>query len=78
MVIWLLSRLQLDQLAPGDIAVTPDGVHVLAYLGDGEWMEADPGLGKVIRARVPADDNPWFKAPVQVLRWRELEDASDR
>jgi len=73
-----INQLQPDQLAAGDMAVTSDGVHVLAYLGGGEWIEADPGLGKVIRARAPVDGNPWFKTPVHVLRWRELEAAADR
>lgn len=73
-----INQLQPDQLAAGDMAVTSDGVHVLAYLGGGEWIEADPGLGKVIRARAPVDGNPWFKTPVHVLRWRELEAVGDR
>ena len=35
----LLRDLSLDVLMPGDFAVTADGAHVLAYLGDGQWIE---------------------------------------
>lgn len=58
-------------LPPGSIAVTSDGIHVLAYIGDLRWIEADPGLGKVVKISVPSD-NKWFAVPVQVLRWSEI------
>lgn len=61
-----------DTLASGDLAVTASGVHVLAHLGDGEWIEADPGEMKVIRVRTPAK-NTWFQTPVHILRWAELQ-----
>lgn len=56
------------RLRPGDLAVTADGVHVLAYLGNRTWIEADPGAGKVIEIVLPTD-NPWFKVPVVFVRW---------
>jgi hypothetical protein len=31
----------------GDLAVTTSGSHVLAYLGDGRWIEADPDVARV-------------------------------
>jgi hypothetical protein len=67
-----INAIDPDRLQLGDLAVTSGGIHVLAYLGDNEWIEADPGLGKVIRVRVPSKDNPWFRMRVQVLRWRLL------
>lgn len=63
--------ISLEQLEPGDIAVTSDGIHVLAYLGSGEWIEADPGVGKVLRIR-PRDSNSWLTVPVHILRWKIL------
>lgn len=33
-----------SSLSPGDMAVTADGGHVLAYLGSNTWIEADPGV----------------------------------
>ena len=62
-----------SKLQPGDLAVTTDGVHVLAYLGKTTWIEADPIFGKVIRLSVPSD-NPWFNRPVVFIRWSWLED----
>jgi len=66
-----VNAVPLDHIKPGDIAVTVSGIHVLAYLGQGEWIEADPGLLKVVKLAVPAD-NPWFNEPVLVLRWASL------
>jgi NlpC/P60 family len=34
-------------LQPGDLAVTTTGSHVLAYLGDSRWIEADPDIMRV-------------------------------
>jgi hypothetical protein len=59
-------------LAPGDLAVMESGVHVMAYLGGGRWIEADPDAGKVIIVSVPEPGNPWFDMPVRITRWRQL------
>ena len=32
---------------PGDLAVTTSGSHVLAYLGNQRWIEADPDVARV-------------------------------
>ena len=69
-----INQLDCKLLQPGDFAVTMDGIHTLLYLGDNEWIEADPGVGKVISATVPVEDNVWFNMPVQILRWKQLED----
>lgn len=68
-----INALDQNKVMPGDIAVTASGVHVLAYLGGGEWIEADPHFGKVVIIKVPAEKNPWFQEPVKILRWRELD-----
>jgi hypothetical protein len=63
-------------LIPGDLAVTMDGVHVLAYLGGNRWIEADPDLGRVVLlpTSTPSDDsNVWLKVPVRVVRWTLLD-----
>jgi len=60
---------------PGDLAITSDGSHVLAYLGGKTWIEADPNEMKVITVGIPSD-NMWFKTPVHLVRWSQLlEDA---
>lgn len=60
-----------DRLQPGDIAVTENGVHTLAYKGNRTWIEADPGDWKVIEVTAPSS-NIWFNTPVKLLRWSQL------
>ncbi len=61
-----------EKLKPGDLAVTANGVHVLAYLGNRVWIEADPTEGKVIEVFMPTE-NPWFDEPVVFVRWECLD-----
>ena len=70
-----LNTLDDAQLQSGDLAVTSGGGHVLAYLGDRTWIEADPNLlrgDKVITAQTPSRI-AWFGEPMRVVRWRDLE-----
>jgi cell wall-associated NlpC family hydrolase len=55
-------------LQPGDV-IAFHGVHVAAYLGDGEFMDSDPthaGVGTM----TPVAGDAWFTGAVKVLRWR--------
>jgi hypothetical protein len=61
-------------LSPGDLAVTSDGTHVLAYLGDSTWIEADPSVMKVITVLTPSD-NMWFNVPVHIMRWNQFKES---
>jgi cell wall-associated NlpC family hydrolase len=65
------------RLQTGDLAVTADGVHVLAYLGNHTWIEADPDAHKVLEVRLPTT-NTWFTVPVVFVRWKWLDDESLR
>jgi hypothetical protein len=67
-----INSIRERSLAPGDIAVTSDGVHVLAYIGDGRWIQADPGPMKTVITTLPSDDY-WFTVPVHVMGWTQLE-----
>ena len=62
-----------SKLHPGDFAITQSGSHALAYLGDHQWVEADPGEGRVIRINGRSTTNPWFHQPVSIMRWRFLD-----
>ena len=64
-------------LKAGDLAVTEDGVHVMAYLGNRTWIEADPRAHRVIEVNLPTD-NPWFTMPVVFVRWKCLASESPR
>src|SRR5438876_10081891 len=69
------NSLDHSKILPGDVAVTVSGVHTMAYLGDKTWIEADPGVKRVIRVSVPAR-NPWFEQPVYIVRWSTLDERS--
>lgn len=64
-----VNQLDLSAVLPGDLAVTDQGVHVMAYLGNRVWIEADPGIKRVVAVPVPSSGNPWFKVPVKTVRW---------
>ena len=68
-----IQEMSYDTLVPGDLAVTTSGVHILAYVGDGQWIQADPSIGKVATLSGRNDDNPWFRVPVTTHRWRVLD-----
>ena len=70
-----VNNVNPDTIALGDMAVTTDPAHVLVYIGDGTWMEADPGLGRVVKETVPSD-NGWFQTPVVLVRWDVLADRN--
>ncbi len=66
-----IARVDPAALQPGDLAVTTDGVHILAYLGNQTWIEADPGARQVMEITLP-NDNQWLHVPVVILRWECL------
>ncbi len=68
-----INQLNHSQIQKGDIAVTLDGVHTLAYIGNKTWIEADPSYLKVIKVKIPEPNNPWFNVPVNILEWRQFE-----
>lgn len=67
-----LNKLDHTQILPGDFAITLNGIHSLAYLGNKTWIEADPAAGKVIIVQVPEKNIIWFDVPVYLMRWNQL------
>jgi len=67
-----IQEMDYASLVPGDLAVTTSGVHILAYAGDGHWIQADPGIGAVATLDGRTDDNGWFDTPVTTHRWQLL------
>jgi len=67
-----VNSLTDPQLAPGDLAVTTSGIHIMAYAGGNAWIEADPAAGRVISATIPAPNISWFNTPMRVVRWTVL------
>lgn len=70
-----INALDHSQIKIGDLAITVNGVHVMVYLGDNEWIEADPELTKVIRVKAPKQGFGWFDIPIKVKRWTLLNDS---
>jgi hypothetical protein len=67
-----LNSLDYSQIMPGDIAVSANGIHTLAYLGGQTWIEADPSVGRVVKVQAPAE-NVWFSQPIEILRWTHFD-----
>ena len=63
-----INALDHARIAPGDIAVTANGLHVMAYLGGNRWIEADPSFERVLTITVPTE-NGWFREPMKIVRW---------
>jgi cell wall-associated NlpC family hydrolase len=70
-----LRDVPLEVLLPGDLAVTADGSHVLAYAGEGHWIEADPYTLRVIEL-APGVESEWWGIRVTPCRWRCLDAPS--
>ena len=71
-----INGLDHSRILPGDLAVTTGGAHVMGYLGGNLWIEADPGIGRVIVESAPSADNSWFSTPMNIVRWNILESKS--
>jgi len=69
-----LESMDYSELAPGDLAVTSDGAHVLAYAGGESWTQADPGIGAVATLNGRTGKNAWFRSRVTVHRWTVFGD----
>jgi hypothetical protein len=67
-----IKEMDYGALIPGDLAVTANGVHILAYAGDGKCIQADPGIGAVATLDGRTADNGWFRIPVTTHRWQLL------
>lgn len=70
-----LNGLDYSLLMPGDLAVTTNGVHIMAYLGSKTWIAADPGEGKVTSFVIPEKNNACFSMPMNIVRWDILADS---
>jgi len=67
-----LCEIDLAAIQPGDLAVRGDGGHVIVYIGNSRWIQADPTAGKVFQAPAPPQPDPWT-AHMTMHRWTLLE-----
>jgi len=68
-----INALDHSKILPGDLAVTKNGIHIMAYLGSSHWIEADPSEGRVITVAAPSVGNSWFQSPMNIVRWTVLQ-----
>lgn len=61
-----------SKLLPGDLAVRDDGRHVVVFLGNHQWIEADPTWGKVHIWTPTPSDGTWFEN-MSFHRWAILD-----
>lgn len=62
-----INTLDHSLLKPGAIAVTKSGLHILAYLGNEQWIQASPNDKKVISKHHLAEDL-WFLEYVEIYQ----------
>ena len=63
-----IATMGYGKLQPGDLAVTEDKRHVLIFLGDENWVQADPAAEKVTIANGRTGKSGWFAVPVTLHR----------
>ncbi len=69
-----LAGATVPDLRAGDLAVTSNGMHVLIYLGDARWIEADGDAHRVRTVRCADEpEHAWFHLPMMIMRWRVLD-----
>jgi hypothetical protein len=59
-------------LQAGDLVVSGMGSHVLAYIGNGEWIEAEPGVGRTHIFTLTGPLAFLAKDRVRFVRWKCL------
>jgi len=64
-------------ILPGDLAVTESGSHVLAYLGDETWIEAEPNVGGTHIFQLSGRFAELSDEMVRFVRWRWLASNKD-
>lgn len=57
-----------DFLRAGDLAIVGAGSHVLLYLGEHRWIQADPGARRVVIGDSRTDKNTWLYDRAVLLR----------
>ena len=72
-----IKEMSYEGLVPGDLAVTDNEMHILAYAGDGMWIQAAPEVGSVATLHGRDDENLWFTIPVTMHRWALLSSGGN-
>ncbi len=69
-----LAGAKITQLKVGDLAITESGVHVLIYLGENRWIEANPEDMRVVANEATVTSiRTYFNQTFKIMRWKWLE-----
>jgi hypothetical protein len=67
-----LVKMDWSKAKQGDVLAV-NGVHVIAYLGNGQCIDSDPlqgGVGEVsVRELMVKKNDAWYSGPVRLERW---------
>ncbi|MHB9037802.1 MAG: C40 family peptidase [Armatimonadota bacterium] len=70
-----LAGYDTSKIKPGDMAVASMESHVMIYLGNGKWIEANPKDGNVVINKARSDTKRhYFNTPVTFVRWKLLQE----
>ena len=61
-----------NDINPGDMAITENGIHCMVYLDKAEIIQADPGRNKVVCDGIPSEQS-WYHTNVYLVRWSVLQ-----
>ena len=67
-----LRDVDYSLIKSGDLAITANGVHVIVYLGNKRWIQADPQQGRVVIEDPLTTKSSWFDVKVKIVRWMDL------
>lgn len=69
----LLNEFDYDrrQPLPRGVMATND-THIMIYLGNKEWIGADPSEGKVVKFHIPETKSYYFSTPMKLVYWDVL------
>ena len=62
-----IAELDSETIPIGSVAVTDKGVHTLAYLGNGHWIQASPD-DRIVNIKPASAPDSWFGRPVFLFR----------
>jgi len=67
-----LRKVDYSKIEEGDLAITANGIHVIVYLGNEQWIQADPEQQRVVIEDPHTTASSWFDVKVKIVRWKAL------
>lgn len=64
-----IRKIPDNELIPGSIVVTANGIHTFAYLGDHLWVQASPNDNKVT-IKNSEENDPYFNDQILIYKFK--------